>query len=199
MKTAIEFCLQTSDTHFLFNELFNFFKVRDLTNVFHERLISLIMANKFQDKVIPESYLKEMLQYHVTQRRPDLLEQLIVRIDMAPYQTVGDESVRTIVEQLCMKHSLFDALLHLSTSKRPSPGCAKVLDLWFSKINKLRALDRTAHHLSLKELSLMSFRDGQTKKKIENSGFYQTYRLLWMIRNFLHGVLHSKSCRLSEE
>ena len=148
-----------------------------------------------------------MVQHYKEILDMDRLEKMIIKLDMRLYQRQdtctheSQQSVRAYLEEVCEKNFLINAMINLKISDQSEErdiGCAQMLKTWFDKLNPTDSVNLKSdpfaqlddeYVIGKKDLQTMRNADKITKKNIEESQFYLTYRLFLMIRDILRGEI----------
>ena len=85
IKVSIEFCLAISDVGFLFNEIYNFFEEKGMSEQFVINLCSPILAGSFVNECVPEDLLLRLIRLKEEDREYNTMEHIILNINMTPY------------------------------------------------------------------------------------------------------------------
>lgn len=77
IKVSIEFCLSIQEVHYLFTDIYEFFKEKDLRDKFILLLCPAIISGQFRNEHIPETILIKLVHLYEQRKEFKVLEKVI--------------------------------------------------------------------------------------------------------------------------
>ena len=170
INIAIEFCIEIESFDFLFLELFNIFKGKNLDELFLENLESYILTDKIINFNIKEELILKIIDLYYERKGLNLLSQLLLHININNLDT---EKIKDKLEEL----NLISPLIYLymnGKEKNYFIPIKKLYDLY----TKSKPLENFTSYYLLKDISI---------NEIFSSKQYIGHKLLWYIKLCISG------------
>lgn len=85
IKVSIEFCLNIQEVHYLFTEVYDFFKEKELKDKFILLLCPAIISGQFRNEHIPETIVRQLVFIYEQRKEFKILEKVIQQLNLRHY------------------------------------------------------------------------------------------------------------------
>ena len=170
INITIEFCIEIESFDFLFQQIFNIFKGKNLDQLFLENLESYILTDRIINFNINEELILKIIDLYNERNRLNLLSQLLLHININNLDT---KKIKDKLEEL----NLISPLIYLymnGKEKNYFIPIEKLYDLYL----KSKPIENFISYYLLKDISI---------NEIFSSKQYIGHKLLWYIKLCISG------------
>ncbi len=170
INITIEFCIDIESFDFLFQEIFNIFKGKNLDELFLENLESYILTDKIINFNINENLILKIIDLYYERKGLNLLSQLLLHININNLDT---KKIQDKLEEL----NLISPLIYLYMNGKEQNYFLPIEKL-FNLYSKSKPLENFTSYYLLKDISI---------NEILSSKQYIGHKLLWYIKLCISG------------